>query len=101
VDVISQESADLLCQAFDKHAVASTLLWLDQMGIPRHIGKCVLAYYKQQAQEKVEANPYVLLSFEADWATIDDLARKRLGVADDDPRRLQAGIEERMLRLSA
>jgi exodeoxyribonuclease V alpha subunit len=97
-EVISQESADLLCQAFDKHAVASTLSWLDQIGIPRHIGASILAYYKHQAQEKIEANPYVLLSFEADWATVDDLACKRLGVAVNNPRRLEAGIEEALYR---
>jgi exodeoxyribonuclease V alpha subunit len=97
-EVIKQESAELLCQAFEKHAVASTLLWLDQIGMPRRIGASALAFYKNQAREKIEANPYILLSFEADWAKVDDLARNRMGVAENDPRRLLAGIEEALYR---
>ncbi len=66
-EVINQDSAELLCQAFKKHEVAGTLLWLDQIGMPRRIGASVLAFYKTQAQERINENPYVLLSFEADW----------------------------------
>jgi exodeoxyribonuclease V alpha subunit len=96
--VIKQESAELLCQAFEKHEVASTLLWLDQIGMPRRIGASVLAFYKNQAQQKINANPYVLLSFEADWAKVDDLARNRMGITENDPRRLLAAIEEALYR---
>ena len=97
-EIIKQESAELLCQAFEKHEVASTLLWLDQIGMPRRIGASALAFYKNQAREKIEANPYILLSFEADWAKVDDLARNRMGIAEDDSRRLLAGIEESLYR---
>jgi exodeoxyribonuclease V alpha subunit len=62
------------------------------IGMPRRIGASVLGYYRDQAQERIEANPYVLLSFEADWPTVDGLARKRLGLAENDPRRLHAGM---------
>jgi exodeoxyribonuclease V alpha subunit len=96
--VIKQESAELLCQAFEKHEVASTLLWLDQIGMTRRIGASVLAFYKNQAQQKINANPYVLLSFEADWAKVDDLARNRMGITENDPRRLLAAIEEALYR---
>lgn len=97
-EVIKQESAELLCQAFEKHEVAGTLLWLDQIGMPRRIGASVLAFYKTEAQEKISENPYVLLSFEADWTKVDELARKRMGIAENDPRRLLAGIEETLYR---
>jgi exodeoxyribonuclease V alpha subunit len=96
--VIKRESAELLCQAFEKHEVASTLLWLDQIGMPRRIGASVLALYKNQARQKINANPYVLLSFEADWAKVDDLARNRMGITENDPRRLLAAIEEALYR---
>ncbi|MFA7279291.1 MAG: AAA family ATPase [Sterolibacterium sp.] len=98
VEVISEESANLLCHAFDKHKVANTLLWLDQTGIPRRIGASVLAFYKDQAQARIEANPYVLISFEANWETVDDLARLQLGIQEDDPRRLEAAVEESLYR---
>ncbi|MDD2741611.1 MAG: AAA family ATPase [Rhodocyclaceae bacterium] len=97
-EVISEDAAELLCHAFTKHHMSSTLLWLDKAGIPRRIGKKITDFYKDKAQEKIEANPYVLISFEANWKTVDELARQRFSVPLDDPRRLEAAIEESLYR---
>jgi exodeoxyribonuclease V alpha subunit len=97
-ELLSDEAADLLCCAFDKFKVAGTLLWLDQLGIPKGIGASVVAYYKDQAQAKITANPYVLSSFEPKWATVDALARKRFGVNAGDPRRLESAVDEALYR---
>lgn len=97
-ELLSPELADLVCHAFDKHNVANTLLWLDQMGLQRRIGASVVAYYKDQAQAKIEANPYVLISFEANWKAVDELARKRFSIKKDDPRRMESAIEESLYR---
>lgn len=97
-EVVGAEAAEVLCVAFEKHGVAETLLWLDQMGIPRKIGASVADFYRDEAKAKVEANPYVLISFEAQWLVVDELARNRFGVAVDDPRRLEAAIEESLYR---
>lgn len=97
-EVISEEAAELLCCAFTKHQVANTLLWLDRVGIQRRIGKKVTDFYKDKAQNKIAANPYVLISFEANWKTVDELARQRFGIALNDPRRLEAAIEESLYR---
>lgn len=92
--VLTENSAAIICNAFVKHRVGTTLLWLEKVGISRRIGSKVLAYYGEHAQQKIEANPYVLVSFEADWRAIDDLARYRFLIAEDDPRRLEAAIED-------
>lgn len=97
-EVISDEAAQLLCHAFDKYKVAHTLLWLDQIGIQRRIGMSLVAHYKEDAQAKIEANPYILISFEEKWAVVDELARKRFGILDDDRRRLESAIEESLYR---
>ena len=97
-EFIKDEYAALLCHAFKKHGVAGTLLWLDQVGIQRRIGAKVVDFYKHEAQAKIEANPYCLLSFEANWKAVDELALKRFGVQPDDPRRLEAAIEEALYR---
>ncbi len=97
-EIISEEAAELLCLAFKKHAVANTLLWLDQVGIQRRIGTKVVDFYMHEAQAKIEANPYCLLSFEANWKAVDELAIKRFGVQPDDLRRLEAAIEEALYR---
>lgn len=98
VEMISEECAYLLCHAFDKHKVANALLFLDQVEIPRRIGASVVAYFKHQTQEKIKENPYILISFEANWHTVDGFARNRFGVPEDSPLRLQAGIEEVLYR---
>lgn len=97
-EVISEEAAQLLCHAFDKYKVSHTLLWLDQIGIQRRIGMRLVTHYKGVAQAKVETNPYILISFEETWATVDALARKRFGMQDDDARRLESAIEESLYR---
>lgn len=97
-EVIGDEAAELLCHAFTKYSVANTLLWLDRSGIQRRIGKKITDFYKDKAQEKIEANPYVLISFEANWKTVDELARQRFGITLDDPRRLETAIEESLYR---
>ncbi len=97
-EIISEDAAKPLCSAFAKHQVANTLLWLDRVGIHRQIGKKVTDFYKYDAQTRIEANPYVLISFEANWKAVDELARIRFSIKADDPRRLEAAIEEALYR---
>lgn len=97
-EVVSEEAAQLLCHAFDKYKVARTLLWLDQIGVQRRIGMSLVTQYKEDAQAKIEANPYILISFEEKWAAVDELARQRFGIQVDDRRRLESAIEESLYR---
>lgn len=92
--IVSEESAQRLCDAFARFKVANVLHWLDQVGIPRKIGMSIVAYYGEAAQARIEANPYALISFEANWKQVDKLARSRFDIAQDDPRRLTSAIEE-------
>lgn len=96
--VVTRESAQLLCHAIDKLSIAKSLFWLDQIGIPSRIGLKVVDFYKDRLQSAIEENPYVLLAFEAKWEIVDAFARTRLGVSDDDPRRLEAAVEEVLYR---
>ncbi len=95
---LTEEQAESLCDAFMRINIGSTLLWLDQLRIPRTIGNKVVRYYGNQTASEIEADPYVLVSFEADWRKVDQLARTRFGVAPDDPRRLQSAKEEALYR---
>lgn len=93
-EMLSPEAAQTLCNAFSKFKVANALLWLDRIGMPHKIGQSVVSYWKDEAQAKIEANPYSLVSFVADWKRVDDFARTRLGIAEDDPRRLAGAVED-------
>lgn len=93
-EVINETAAQLLCNAFDKFKVANSLLWLDRIGMPRKMGQSVVNFWKDVTQEKIETNPYALISFEASWKRVDEFSRSRLGIADDDPRRLTGALED-------
>lgn len=93
-ETVGLEAADLLCHAFETHRVAGTLLWLDQLGIHRRIGQKIVDFYGEQAQAKLEENPYRLVSFAERWKVVDQIAQRRFDVTQDDPRRLNAAIEE-------
>lgn len=96
--VVTEESAQLICHAFQQHNVGKVLLWLDQMGINRSIGQKVISCYGDQAQDKVECNPYLLISFEAKWKIVDGLAINRFDISENDHRRLEAAVEEALYR---
>ncbi len=96
--ILGADAAALLCDAFTKHRISDTLLWLDRMGIRRRVGQKIADHYKEHARAKIEANPYVLIPFETEWSVIDKLARTRFDVRPDDPRRLAAAVEESLYR---
>jgi exodeoxyribonuclease V alpha subunit len=97
-EVVGAESAQALIAAFEKHGVVQALLWLDQMGLQRALSASVVRYWGKDVRQKVQANPYALVSFCADWTTVDNLALRRFGIEPDDSRRLVAAVEEVLYR---
>lgn len=95
-EIIDMESAEALVSAFELHDIAQTLVWLEQIGLPRAISASVSRYWGKDGRSKVEENPYVLLPFCASWKTVDELARSRFGVQLTDRRRL-IGVAEEIL----
>ncbi len=92
------EAATNLVQQWRAYGQRLTLRWLGQFKLSRRIAQKVLCFYGDGARDMVAEDPYRLLAFEADWATVDTLARARFGVADDDPRRLVGAVEEALYR---
>ncbi len=99
--VLSPDAAARLVRQWRTYGQGLTLRWLDQFKVSRRIARKVLAAYGDAARDKVAEDPYRLLAFEADWRTVDTLARSRFGIADDDPRRLAGGAEESLYRCVA
>ncbi len=97
-EVVGLEQATSLVSAFAKHGLARTLVWLDQLGLPKALAASVARYWGKDAQAKVTENPYALVSFCADWKTVDGLAMKRFGLGPEDERRLVAVTEEALYR---
>ncbi|MBK4735535.1 AAA family ATPase [Noviherbaspirillum pedocola] len=95
---IRKESARALCDAFEKYRTASILLWLSRLAIDRRMGKKIIGFFGDLTQRRIEENPYRLISFAEEWQKVDLLAKTRFTVQADDPRRLDAAVEEALYR---
>ena len=96
--VLTPASAKQVVGAWAEHGDSRTLQWLQAQGFDLQIGRRVMQFFGPETAEKLEEDPYRLLSFCANWRKTDSLARSHFGVAEDDPRRLQAAVEEACYR---
>ena len=92
--VMTSEAAASLVDAWHRWGDTFTVQWLQAKGFSVTLGRKVIAYFSPNPAIKVEEDPYRLISFAADWATTDKLAREAFGIAEDDPRRLVGAVEE-------
>lgn len=97
--VLTDDSANQVIAAWRQHGDTKTLQWLHTRGIDVAIGRKVVTFFGNDAPEKIEADPYRLLSFCATWQQVDALARDEFGLDESDPRRLQGAVEEALYRL--
>jgi exodeoxyribonuclease V alpha subunit len=99
--VLTPESALQVVSAWAQHGDSRTLQWLQAEGIDLKIGRKVLQFFGRETPEKLQEDPYRLLSFCASWRQVDALAQSHFGVLPDDPRRLKGAIEEACYRVFA
>ena len=112
-DVLDRRDADALCKVLSKdiafkaldawamHGDARSLQWLQAQGFDVAMRRKVIAFFGAETPDKIEEDPYRLLSFCASWKQVDTLARTHFAVPPDDPRRLQGAVEEACYRLFA
>lgn len=96
--VLTPASATQVVSAWAEHGDSRTLQWLQAQGFDLAIGRKVMQFFGPETAERLNEDPYRLLSFCANWRKTDALARSHFGVAEDDPRRLQAAVEEACYR---
>ena len=99
--VLTPESAMQVVSAWVQYGDSRTLQWLQAEGIDLEIGRKVLRFFGSETPEKLQDDPYRLLSFCASWRQVDALAQSHFAVEPDDPRRLQGAIEEACYRVFA
>lgn len=97
--ILTEDSARQAVTAWTLYGDTRTLQWLHAKGFDKATGRKVLAFFGADAAEKIEADPYRLLSFCASWRQVDSLARHHFDIEEHDARRLQGAIEESCYRL--
>lgn len=75
-------------------ANSKALKWLLALGLESKLARRVLEFHGSSAPERVDEDPYRLLSFSGSWATVDRLALESFGLSPNDERRLLGAIEE-------
>jgi len=96
--VLSIDTARQVVDTWAQQGDSRTLQWLQAQGFDVSIGRKVMQFFGPDTEEKLEEDPYRLLSFSASWRNVDQFARAHFDVPLDDPRRLQGAIEEACYR---
>jgi len=93
-EVLPRAMAQRLADAWLQWGNTFTLQWLQSKGFAVSLGRKVLNFYGKDAANRLEDDPYRLLSFAANWDTVDTLAQNTFCLAPTDPRRLAGAVEE-------
>ena len=91
--------AQVLVDAWAVHGQSRTLQWLQSEGFDLRVGSKVVDFFGKDARQRIEEDPYRLLSFMGKWGDVDRLAREHFGVLPADPRRLRGAVEEACYRV--
>jgi exodeoxyribonuclease V alpha subunit len=98
-EVLGEDRAKQVVSAWAINGDTRTFQWLQKNGFEVAVGRKVVSYFGMEAREKLEEDPYRLLSFCATWAQVDKFARAHFAVEEVDPRRLQGAVEEALYRV--
>lgn len=92
LDEIPEYTAITLFENFSEASAAAELaMYLDTLGVDAWHGRKVVRAWGQLGAIKLQQNPYLLISW-LDWRKVDLIGR-RVGILEDDPRRLCASCE--------
>lgn len=96
--VLTPDSATQVAAAWARHVDCRTLQWLQVHGFNLELSRKILQFFGSATYQRLEEDPYRLLSLSGAWRQTDALARKEFCIAEDDPRRLHGAIEEACYR---
>ena len=97
--VLTLDSARKAVSAWRVHGDSRTLQWLQAQGFDVALGRKVTEFFGAETPDRIDEDPYRLLSFCASWRQVDAMAKLRFGVTVDDRRRLQGAVEEACYRI--
>ena len=99
VQGVSSDTADQLIEGWKLYGQSSVLHLLGRFGIDHNTAQTVLEHFGNNTADALSEDPYRLLSFSAQWKSVDQIALKHFDLALDDPRRTNGAVEEVLYRL--
>lgn len=76
----------------------ATIRWAQEIDLPLNLVRKAWRFHGASLKSRIKEDPYCLLSFCAEWKTIDRIATKKLGLDKNDGVRIRAAIEEASYR---
>lgn len=93
--VISSETLiNNLIEVWQEEGDTKTIQWMQDHRIPLPLSRKLIRFHGRNTLSALTEDPYCLLSFCEKWEDVDNLACSKMGVTKDDPRRLQAAVEQ-------
>lgn len=83
-----------LIEVWGRDGDTKTLRWMQAHQIPLDLARKIVRCHAAQSLAAMQENPYRLLAFSASWSLVDGIARAKLGIEEDDPRRLRAAVAQ-------
>jgi len=90
--ILTPKAASKLIEVWQKYAPGKFISFLQSKKFPAKLGSRVINYYGQDAENKLNEDPFRLLAFGAKWKDVDDLAQKVFGIMPDDERRFVGAV---------
>ena len=72
----------------------ATIRWAQEIDLPLNLVRKAWKFHGASLKSRITEDPYCLLSFCAEWKTIDRIATQKLGIDPADGVRIRAAIEE-------
>jgi exodeoxyribonuclease V alpha subunit len=91
--LLTNKTAAKLMNVWQEHVPVRFIAFLQCNRFPVKLGACVVNFYGQESESKMNDDLYRLLSFGAKWKDVDALAQRVFGVMPDDERRLAGAVE--------
>ncbi|MCE0760978.1 AAA family ATPase [Marinobacter sp. G11] len=98
--ILSEDSITALFKGFERFNALEYSEFFARHGIPQGVMQRIFRKHEGSIKQRIEEDPFRLLSFGLTWSAVDEIARKSFGVSEDSSIRLSAAIEASLLEES-
>lgn len=100
-EILSEPSITALFRGFERFKALEHSEFFAKHRIPQGVIQRIFKKHEGSIKQRIEEDPFRLLSFGLTWSAVDDIARKSFGISDDARIRLSAAIEASLIEESS
>lgn len=92
-EVVGENTAKLILNGWAIYDNVELYRWMQEVGISVQLGRKIVKVYGKSALEKIQEDPYRLISLGMKWVELDHIALNQMDVPLGDYRRLRGAVE--------